>query len=1134
MLYIAIIESTAMRRLLELLVSLLLVFVWVLLSSGEPVDLDIAAKLGETHLRSAEQSWNSGSSALQSSTIGGWDYSVSEVRELRDNGRLLAYVLDLEPTGCIVVSTDTDVHPVIAYTPAGRFSTVDASENIFLHLVKWDMQNRLDALPVIPLELKEENNALWERYLSEKDGASLQAATASQVWGPWVETTWSQGVAHRNQGYVYPTYSFGDYNRYCPIGHSSEWRSLAGCGAVALAQIVNYWEYPSSISFDQDDSYTTSMSYSINGTPYNLTANIDADSAAHDFPDFAELNSKLSTIRYYDGDLYSWDPNIWNYRSPVEEDPNLDAATKQEIKEDIAALNFACGIVFQSTYSPVGTSSGISYSPGGTMNFPPLKDRLDYSSATTADITWPQFYASLEENMEDARPAMILIDSQSNSQPHFIVVDGYRDEWQGGSAGYYHLNFGWGDFNPDSVADSWYNLPAGMPQPGGLEQYSVVKLGVINIYPPPQGNTPPVASNLSIDPLSPDTGDDLNASYDYYDANGDPQSGSEIRWYKNGDEQAAYYGLTTVSAADTSKGENWNFSVRPSDGEDFGTLQTSSAVTIGNTPPVASNLDIDPPSPYTDDDLNASYDFNDADGDPQSGSEIRWYKNGDEQVAYFGLTIVSSADTSKGESWSFSVKPRDGTDFGTLQTSSSVTIGNTPPVASNLDIEPSSPDTGDALDASYDYYDADGDSQSGSEIRWYKGVDEQAAYFGLTTVSSTDTSKGENWSFSVKPRDGTDFEALQTSSTVTIGNTPPVASNLDIDPPSPGPDDDLFASYDFSDANGDSNSGSEIRWYRNGDEQIEYYGLGTVSAADTSGGDVWNFTVRPSDGEDFGTLHTSSTVIVSNTPPVASNLSIEPPSPGLDDDLVGSYDYYDADGDLQSGSEIRWYRNGDEQIAYYGLGAVSAADTSDGDVWYFTVRPSDGEDFGDTRTSNSVIIGDQIMQVEMPLYPGLNFISVCLDIENTDLLWVLDQIKDSCISVYYYDAASGQWKKYIFDGPQFLNDLYTIEPGKGYWLNMTTSAVLTITGPQIADTAVQLFPGQNLVGYSLMSPKSCAEALATIDGDYVVIWTFDNETGTWRKYAPADPNAANTLTQLEPGKAYCIEASIVCFWDASP
>jgi hypothetical protein len=31
---------------------------------------------------------------------------------------------------------------------------------------------------------------------------------------------------------------------------------------------------------------------------------------------------------------------------------------------------------------------------------------------------------------------------------------------------------------------------------------------------------------------------------------------------------------------------------------------------------------------------------------------------------------------------------------------------------------------------------------------------------------------------------------------------------------------------------------------------------------------------------------------------------------------------------------------------------------------------------------------------------------------------------------------NGEWKRYDLTGPGFLNDLTTMEPGKGYWINM--------------------------------------------------------------------------------------------------
>ena len=160
------------------------------------------------------------------------------------------------------------------------------------------MQNRLDAIPSSSQSLKASNNALWERYLPEKGTSTQAVVSSSEVWGPWLETTWSQGISYRKQGFIYPDYDFGDYNRYCPTAHSSEWRCVTGCGPLAMAQIVNYWKYPSSLSFDQSDSYQSSMSYSINGQSYSLTVNIDDDHNTYDFPSFTELKSTLSYIRY--------------------------------------------------------------------------------------------------------------------------------------------------------------------------------------------------------------------------------------------------------------------------------------------------------------------------------------------------------------------------------------------------------------------------------------------------------------------------------------------------------------------------------------------------------------------------------------------------------------------------------------------------------------------------------------------------------------------------------------------------------------------------------------------------------------------------------------------------------------------
>jgi hypothetical protein len=106
----------------------------------------------------------------------------------------------------------------------------------------------------------------------------------------------------------------------------------------------------------------------------------------------------------------------------------------------------------------------------------------------------------------------------------------------------------------------------------------IINAGVLNGYVN-SINTLPVASNLAITPTSPKMSDDLVGSYTYTDADGDPQGASEINWYKNGVLQVSYTTLTVPSSA-LSVGDNWYFTVKPYDGWDYGTLQTSTTVTI--------------------------------------------------------------------------------------------------------------------------------------------------------------------------------------------------------------------------------------------------------------------------------------------------------------------------------------------------------------------------------------------------------------------------------------------------------------------------------------------------------------------------------------------------------------------------
>ncbi len=96
--------------------------------------------------------------------------------------------------------------------------------------------------------------------------------------------------------------------------------------------------------------------------------------------------------------------------------------------------------------------------------------------------------------------------------------------------------------------------------------------------------------------------------------------------------------------------------------------------TILNRPPTAEAASITPKKPTEDDALHALYTFNDPDGDEESGTEIRWYRDGTLVSQLNNFRQVDSTLTSAGERWHFTVRPSDGTAFGERVTADQVTV----------------------------------------------------------------------------------------------------------------------------------------------------------------------------------------------------------------------------------------------------------------------------------------------------------------------------------------------------------------------------------------------------------------------------------------------------------------------------
>ncbi|PIU72323.1 hypothetical protein COS79_03535 [Candidatus Woesearchaeota archaeon CG06_land_8_20_14_3_00_33_13] len=105
-------------------------------------------------------------------------------------------------------------------------------------------------------------------------------------------------------------------------------------------------------------------------------------------------------------------------------------------------------------------------------------------------------------------------------------------------------------------------------------------------------NTAPNATNVTIDST-----DYLNRSngtlvglWSFYDANSDNQGDNETRWYNNSIEVTTLANLTSVGSENTTKDQNWTFSVRVFDGTEWSEWVNSTILTIENSAPTQPGL----------------------------------------------------------------------------------------------------------------------------------------------------------------------------------------------------------------------------------------------------------------------------------------------------------------------------------------------------------------------------------------------------------------------------------------------------------------------------------------------------------------------------------------------------------------
>lgn len=231
----------------------------------------------------------------------------------------------------------------------------------------------------------------------------------------------AEAKALRSSGYQQPTVApllgsiqwnqMTPYNKMCPMYNSTN-RSVTGCVATAMAQVMMYYQYPKTLQAD--------------------------------IPAYVTRTNHLSIPQINKGESYDWNNMLPQYAS----DEPLNYTDAQAAA--VAKLLYHCGVACEMDYD---SSSGANVTPAILSTY------FGYDSDLMQDLnrdvfTLAEWSQIMDKELTAKRP--ILYSGQSSDGGHEFVCDGTDGN------GLYHINWGWGGYQ-----DGYFDVTILNPDKGG-------------------------------------------------------------------------------------------------------------------------------------------------------------------------------------------------------------------------------------------------------------------------------------------------------------------------------------------------------------------------------------------------------------------------------------------------------------------------------------------------------------------------------------------------------------------------------------------------------------------------------------------------------------------------------------------
>jgi hypothetical protein len=350
-------------------------------------------------------------------------------KEFQSQNQAWIYVFNYQQgnqQGFVLVAADDVARPVLGYSLTDTFNFILAPAHVMAWLedygksISWAIKNEIQA--------SEEIKSAWNQLLNNKDLIGKRRGSVS----PMVSAKWNQAPY---------------YNDMCPLDGTK--RSVVGCVATAMAQVIRHWEYPTKGSGFHSYSHNTlgTISANFGNTTYSYS----------NMPD--KITSK---------------------------------------NNDVALLNFHCGVAVEMNYSAQSSGAYVISAASPITNCAEfaLKKYFGYPSSVSGQLrvnySTSAWKGMVNNDLDNGRP--IIYAGFGTGGGHAFIFDGYDVN------GKYHVNWGWGGgYNGYFEIDALD--PPGLGTGGGSGGYNSGHQAIFGVEAPDNSQTNAsisVYSNLSL------------------------------------------------------------------------------------------------------------------------------------------------------------------------------------------------------------------------------------------------------------------------------------------------------------------------------------------------------------------------------------------------------------------------------------------------------------------------------------------------------------------------------------------------------------------------------------------------------------------------------------------------------------